>query len=200
MVSKAVKVPIYISAYDDFGLDDIFIDRAYVELKAPSEYVPLDGKLKLLFGKQKNIFRWKNGKDYLLWDGDVNPEGVGIQYSASPYEGTSFYLNTGYYIADENSTSKDPHVFGIQGGASHAASEAVEVGGRVSWYNWRSVNNGFLARSASTGNVPGLADSEGISTLELAGYLRYTGVEDWPVLVFGHFAKNMSTGQSSTPV
>lgn len=186
---------------NDFGNDDIFIDLAYIELKAPSSYLPESSKLKLAMGKTKNPFRWKNGKDYMLWDSDITPEGAGVMFEMRPTEEMKFFANAGYYVVDENSTSRDPNVFGLQGGLILSASEDVEIGGRLSWYNWSSLNMPFYVRGAVNGNiVDGLSDdapSRGdISAGELAAYVRYKGIENWPLLVYGHYARNFDAASS----
>ena len=34
------------------------------------------------------------------------------------------------------------------------------------------------------------------SVAEIAGYLRFTGIENWPVLLYGHYAKNFDADSS----
>lgn len=199
---------------NDFGNDAIYIDQAYVSLRAPSQWLGEGSRLSLTGGKMSNPFRWKNGKDYMLWDGDITPEGAaaGLQYR--PTELWSLFANAGYFIADENSSGRDPHVFGLQGGFAFTASEDVELGGRLSWYEWSSLDNDFLIRGNDFGNTAiitrdamgnvvfvrsGLTD-DSISAGELAAYLRYDGLEDWPLLVFGHLAQNFDAESLFDPV
>lgn len=182
-----------LGANDDFALDPIFIDRAYLALHAPGAWLPETAELDLTFGKVPNPFLWKAGKDYMLWDHDINPEGVAVHFGLEPVDGLSLFANAGYMIADENSQAKDPHLLGLQGGAIVAASEAVELGARVSWYDWSSVDTPFVARVSGQGGTvraSGLSDS--FSTGELAAYVRFSGIENWPVLLYGHFAHNFA--------
>ncbi len=179
---------------NDFDRDTIAIDQAYLELKAPREWIGEDNSLKLLAGKTKNPFRWKNGKDYLIWDGDINPEGAALLFETKPFDGVRAYMTAGYFIADENSTSKDPHFTGIQGGADFSVNEEVDLGLRGTWYNFASVNSAFISRSVAAGAVT----DDGFSVFEVAGYARYSGIEDWPILLFGHYARNTSAGKVSS--
>ena len=119
---------------DDFGPDSIFIDQAYVELAMPKQLLPETMTLKGIVGKQANPFLWKNGKDFMIWDQDITPEGVGFQVAGLPTETLSLYGNAGYFIVDENGSSKDPHVLGIQGGFGLAPTDVFDFGGRVSFY------------------------------------------------------------------
>ena len=174
---------------DDFDNDGLYIDKAYAELKVPGRYLPEGMSAKSIVGKQSNPFRWKNGKDFMIWDGDITPEGVGIKIAGSPGENLSLFGNAGYFIVDEESSSKDPHVFGIQGGFSLLAVEDVEVGGRASFYDWRSVDDPFLTRTNESGSlITGQGDYQ---VIELAAYSRFTHHENWPVLLYGHFAQNL---------
>jgi hypothetical protein len=173
----------------DFNYDDIFINWAYLDFAAPKQWLGEDASLHLVGGKMENPFLWKNGKDYLLWDPDITPEGGAIVFRVKPTERWSFFANAGYFVDQENSTSTDPHVLGLQGGFAVTPAEAVELGGRVSWYSWDSLNQAFFDRGESFGNLPGgLGDPFEVG--ELATYVRYTGFEAWPILVFGHFARN----------
>jgi hypothetical protein len=188
----------------DFGLDTVFIDQAWVRLMAPGAWVGESSSLDGWFGKFENPFRWKSGKDYMLWDGDLSPEGAALVYTTKPAENLTLGLNSGYFIADENSTSADPHLLGIQGVAELAATDLVDVGARVSWYAWHSLDGAFFARSAATGNLSdGLAgeapsaSNDGFDVGELAAYVRVKHLEDWPLLVYAHYARNFDAESSN---
>jgi hypothetical protein len=194
---------------NDFGNDGLYLDQAYVTLQAPRDWLGEASKLSVTGGKMSNPFRWKNGKDYMLWDSDITPEGAAGKLQYRPSEVWTLFANAGYFIADENSSTRDPHVLGLQGGASFKASEDVELGGRLSWYEWSSLDDGFFARGAAFGNTTftdamgvvhnGLTD-DSMSAGEVAAYVRYNGIEDWPVLVFGHVAQNFDAESLFDPV
>jgi len=181
----------------DFNMNALFIDRAYLDIHTPDDWI--DGaKAQVLFGKVPNPFRWKIGKDLILWDGDINPEGVAARFSYDVDESWNLFLNTGYFIADENSTDADPHVYGIQGGVHGDLSEDWHVGARASFYSWRSLNEAYFGRSERFGTIEdGLtsdAPTRGASNfrvVEVGGYIRYDAVEGWPVLLYGHWVQNL---------
>ena len=177
------------SAGDDFAPDDIFIDQAYVELGMPKRFLPEGMVLKSIVGKQANPFLWKQGKDFMIWDQDITPEGVGLQVSGKPTELLSLYGNAGYFIADENGGSKDPHVLGAQAGFGLAPCDCFEFGGRASYYGWNSVNSAFLDRSSESGSL--IEDENDYSVVELAAYGRIKSFERWPILIYGHVAQNL---------
>jgi hypothetical protein len=186
----------------DFDTDDLRIDRAYAQLRAPREWVPLGGRAKVEMGKVPNPFHWKIGKDY-LWDADINPEGVSLQYSVSATEASKVFANAGYYIIDENSSRNDPHVWALQLGGSHDASDDVTLGGRVGFYSFNSINSAFLGRGQSFGNtrpdgLTGEVNGGPARVIQTSGYVKYDGVQDWPMLLYGEFVKNVEA--ASTPV
>jgi hypothetical protein len=174
---------------DDFGPDALWIDQAYVELGVPKRFLAEGVSVKSIVGKQANPFLWKNGKDFMIWDQDITPEGVGFQIAGAPTEMLSLYGNAGYFIVDENGGSKDPHVIAFQGGFGLAPTDCFDFGLRASWYDWRSVNDPFLTRVSETGSL--ITDTSDYQVVELAGYGRITKFERWPILLYGHIAQNL---------
>ena len=177
-----------LGAGDDFDRDVFSLDEAYLQVKLPIDV----GSSSVVFGKQSNPFLWKNGKDYMLWDGDYSPEGVSLRWTMQPTAKLGLFGNAGYFIIDENGGAKDPHFFGLQAGAQLQAAEKLAVGGRATWYSYNSLNTAFFTRHGASGNV-GLSDeSDGsISQIELSAFARATYAAQWPVLLHAHFAKNL---------
>jgi hypothetical protein len=180
----------------DFNMDVVCIDQAYVELAMPKRFLPEGMALKSIVGKQANPFVWKNGKDILIWDNDITPEGVGVQVAGPVTEALSLFGNAGYFVADENSGEQDPHVFAAQAGLGWKVVENVETGARVSFYEWGSDTSTFQGTANSFGAVS-LVDGAGdaipneYSVVEVGGYARFTHVENWPVLFYAGFAQNV---------
>lgn len=200
----------------DFDTDDIRLNLAYAKLTAPESWFPLPGgKAVLEMGKVPIPFIWKTtgmkkGKDFMLWDADVAPEGVSLLLSSKPAERTRLFATAGYYIIDENSQAKDPHFWGIQGGAHQELSEDLVLGARASWYQFRSIDGAFNARGAfgtaaggvtsGGGNIlDGLNDDingNPFSVVETGAYLTYSGFESWPITVYGTYARNLDARTS----
>jgi hypothetical protein len=178
----------------DFGPGGIYIDRVTLDFKLPT-FVE-NTKTNLVVGKMSNPFRWKKGKDYFVWDGDLNPEGVAVKFRYMPTDAVGLYANTGYFIIDENAVSADAHFFGLQGGADWAINEEVEVGGRVSWYAFHSLDAGFFtaaSRSLAFGNTTDVSKGNGVNVVEVSAYAGYDGFEDWPILLVGNYVQNFNT-------
>ena len=184
---------------EDFGPDDFFIDQAYLQIDAPEHWFA--GKTQLQFGKMAMPFRWKHSRDTILWDSDIEVEGIALSWSSSDFGSVTPYVRAAYLVADENGRSRDPHVFGVQLGADAELAPDWRAGGRVTHYEWRSLDQAFLDRSSSAGSLRfGLADSEGggagLSVTEIAAYVGYSGIQDWPLRFYGHIVKNHDAGSS----
>jgi hypothetical protein len=201
----------------DFDTDQIRLNLAYARMRAPSSWVPLpEGKAVLELGKVPQPFNWartgmKSGKDYMLWDDDVAPEGVTLLLSSKPTERTTLFGTFGYYVDDENSQDKDPHFWGLQVGGHQELSEDWVFGARASWYAFRAIDLAFNARGAfgeeaggvtsGGGNIPdgldGNLDGDPFDVVETAAYLTYDGFEAWPITVYGDFARNLGARSSN---
>ena len=84
---------------DSFETKDTRLDYAYAEWKAADWVQVVGGKF-----KRKN-YLW-NPTD-LIWDSDINPEGVSVHLENSFDNGWTAYGNAGHWILDEFSSSND---------------------------------------------------------------------------------------------
>jgi hypothetical protein len=170
----------------------VVIDRAFVEYAFPKSAAGL--QTRLLAGKTDNPFRWSNGPDFFVWDSDFTLEGASLQSSIDLSEHVRVFANTGAYLFQELPSDADPKVVGLQIGASVRPAEGLEIGLRGSGYDYRSLDTGFVGRalSASTsgGNLATAFDDGRARVGEAAVYLRYTGLRDWPVMLWGTLAHN----------
>jgi hypothetical protein len=173
----------------DFNMDSLCIDLAYAELAVPKRFLPEGMTVKTVLGKQTNPFLWKNGKDFMIWDNDITPEGVGFQVAGTPTDALSLFGNAGYFISDENGSEKDPHLLGVQGGFGLAPRESFEFGGRATYYGWNSVTDAFLTTTSETGAL--IANPHDYNVVELAAYGRIKSFEQWPILLYGQIAQNL---------
>jgi len=193
----------------DFDTDDFRIDRAYAHLSPfAHDRVGETGRLALEVGKVPNPFVWKKGKDFMLWDNDIHPEGVSILSSVELADGLEAFLNGGYYILDENSTRKDPHVWAGQVGFHATPGNAVELGARGSYFHFDSLDAAFHARgvdgtggSTSAGGniVDGLSGGQGGQNVQVVEASAYVGLftdTSWPVLLYGTWANNLTAERS----
>ncbi len=196
----------------DWGKDLIQIDLAYVELTPfPHEgQLPLDGTLAIDLGRVPNPFIWKNGRDVMLWDNDINLEGAAFRLTARPADPVELFANSGYFVIDENSSAKDPGMFAAQLGANARATETLTFGGRVSFFQFDSLNAAFVERGADSTNGPSVTTGGGnlldgltgdanggqMGVVATAFYLRCGCFEDWPITLYGSFSSNLDAESS----
>jgi hypothetical protein len=196
----------------DFGKDLIEVDLAYLELTPfPTDgQLPLDSEFKVDVGRMPNAFLWKNGRDVMLWDNDINPSGVDFRLTSRPADAVDVFATTAYFIDDENSGSKDPSIFAAQLGANARASDTFTFGGRVSFFQFHSLDEAFVERAANSTNGPSVTTGGGnildgltgsasggeAGVLATAVYLRCAHFEAWPITAYGSFSNNMSAESS----
>lgn len=197
----------------DFGPDTVAIDWAYLTFATRRGQLPVEGgRASLMLGKVQNPFRWSTGRDLMLWDSDITPEGASFQLVAEPISEVRPFLNAGYFLLDENWSStnvnKDPNLFGLQGGAEIQPIEDLRFAPRISWYAFRSLDASFIERgaagtngaTASAGNIAdGLTgDTQGgsMDVGELAAYLTWSGFDEWPVTFYGGLSQNFAAERS----
>ena len=172
---------------EDFDPDLISVDRAYLdftllETEAMSAH--------LAVGKVSNPFLWRNGKDFLIWDSDLNPEGAFLRARFAALEHIQLFATFGAFIDAENSTRADPKLAALQLGGTAELSETLRVGLRVSSYFWRSLDTDFITRSMLFGNLTSAFDHSGAHIGEVSGFARIATSEVWPLLAYGIYVQN----------
>jgi hypothetical protein len=173
---------------EDFDYDSVRIDRAYVRWALPETH---GLQTTFIAGKIPNPFMWKNGKDALIWDGDIQPEGGALMFTYPIDERSELFANTGYFIVDENSNRADPKLWALQVGGTTEVGP-LELGLRGSMYWWRSLDSDFVFRSEEFGNLP-TAYTNGKSRIgDVTAFVRFEPHEDWPVGIFGRYARNFT--------
>lgn len=196
----------------DWGKDLIEVDLAYLHLTPfPQDgQLPLASTLAFDVGRVPNPFLWTNGRDIMLWDNDINLEGADMRLTARPAEPIELFANMGYFIDQENANSKDPALFGTQVGANVRATDKITIGGRVSFFEFVSLNNAFVTRAANSaasasvtsggGNIidglTGSANGGTTGVIAPAFYIRCGCFEDWPITAYGTFSNNLGAQSS----
>jgi hypothetical protein len=104
---------------DEWDAKETFFDLAYITV------APEGGKYgAATLGKMK--YPWKVVTD-MLWDSDINPEGIAYQHSAKLGE-ANLFGSTGYFKVDEESeNSNDLDLIAFQGGWTQALCENAKL-------------------------------------------------------------------------
>lgn len=183
---------------NDFDKEAIGIDQAFADIRLPL----VEGvDAHFLGGKIANPFVWKAGRDFLIWDNDVTPEGGALTLATKPNEELTLFLNSGAFIADENSDHADPKVVAVQLGTMGRLSDSMSFGVRASGYEWSSLDADFIGRAAlnPTTATPGAAQNAGnlanafdssARIGEVSSYVTLATLPDWPITLYGTVAHN----------
>ncbi len=183
---------------NDFDKETIGIDLAYADIRLAFALEGLDAHF--FGGKIPNPFVWKVGKDVLLWDNDITPEGGALTFGLKPLEGLALFANAGGFIDVENRTSADPKVAAFQIGGVKRAGE-FEFGLRGSGYAWRALDLAFESRAELNGTLGAAQNAGNLSTAgfddranvgEVSSYVTLAALEDWPLTLFGTAVRNFS--------
>jgi hypothetical protein len=186
----------------DFAPDPIQIDRAFFEYGLGDTAFGL--KSTLIAGKTENPFRWGKGPDTLVVDQDLSFAGATLRERLNLSENAWLFATLGGYMIQEFPTRSDPKLFGSQVGAGFRPARDWELGIRGSTYFFRSLDTGtgsFTDRATSAGNLGGPSFSSAFPgdkarIGELSTYANFTGLAEWPLLVWAQIAKNFSAQSS----
>ncbi len=106
----------------------VYFDLAYMTI------APEDSKYgAATLGKMK--YPWKTITD-LIWDSDVNPEGLAYTYSTD-FDSTAFFGSAGYFKVEDDNLANDLDMASLQLGITQPLGEDTKltVGGSIFAYN-----------------------------------------------------------------
>jgi hypothetical protein len=111
--------------HNTFSSKEIWLDRAYLVVR-PVPHLSVTG------GKMQNPFYSTD----LMWDGDVNLEGVSI-HTETPSGFSDLFLTGGVFpLAEYKVNSDDPVLLGAQGGISARGVIGKKAAVTLSYYNF----------------------------------------------------------------
>lgn len=201
----------------DFSPDPFSIRYAAIDYSPWDHRTCPSGNSTLNFdlGRVKNPYLWKlGGQDKMLWDGDISLAGTGAQLTHKLGGATDLFLNTGYYVIDENSSGdQDPFMTPVQVGLTYKG-EKSNAGIRGTYYYMGELDANFIQRGVDGTNVngsPGASPSggnvsDGLTGNPDGGILRVAEVQGYfgfdlgklPMTLFGGFSSNTSATASVT--
>lgn len=164
---------------DGFDRKDIGLDLVYLDWT-------LNNKTHVYGGKMKNPLH-RAGGHALLWDSDLNPEGIAIQY-----ESGGFFATTGLLFVEERSSTDDSLLMALQGGYEFELSDGVRL----------TAGAGYMSYSDTIGNAPFYDGNARGNSVDVNGdlVLEYKELEvfaeldmklgDLPFTVFADFVQN----------
>ncbi|MEA3225319.1 MAG: putative porin [Planctomycetota bacterium] len=181
-----------------FSSKNIWLDLAYFD------YHPADIKgFKVLGGKIANPY-FRVGKNDLMFDCDVNPEGVAATYKTELSDSLDVFGTAGGYYVEERSTQGDTGLLAVQAGATHKFPDMeqayVTAGG--GYYDYGQIRGkaelGSVANQFYGNKNTGGADPRYDSDFDIAQAFAEAGfpINGLPFKVFGDYLKNTSAKSS----
>ncbi|HMU22339.1 MAG TPA: putative porin, partial [Sphingorhabdus sp.] len=183
---------------------NVALDQAYVRAKF--------GQLELTAGKIPQTFR----KTEMVWDDDVNPQGVSAKYDVRLGGQASITARGLYFVIDENAAMADSTMIGAQAGLDlHPGKDwTVQLSG--AWYDYRlrslaGGDNGDFGGNLRNAQGGYLSD---FNIIDILGSVRWVGLAArWPLTITANFVHNngaiaheggglallASMGRTSTP-
>lgn len=155
------------------------------------------GDLTLVAGKIPQPFV----RTELVWDGDVNPQGVSGAYRLPLGGGASAKAVGMYFLIDEATGGEDSRMIGGQLQLETAASAPVKVELAASYYDYRlsSLAGGDTGDFRTNRFAAGQYLSD-FNLLNLIGAVQFNGLgESWPVRIVADYVHNFgaTTDQDS---
>jgi hypothetical protein len=174
---------------DSLSKKPVYIDLAYIDYH-PAAVTGLN----VLAGKMNNPF-YTVGKNQLIWDGDLTPEGIAVTYKHALSDSLELFSNGGAFYITENENGNDLSLYGIQAGLKYFFDKDTYLLGGASYYTYDDIKGkADLDRSTSTKKFYGNSNDGTYytSNYRMANLFGEYGsmVGTFPVTVFGDYVKN----------
>lgn len=178
------------SSGEAFSSKAIWLDLAYADWH-PEAFPGLN----VFLGKMKNPF-YRVGKNQLIWDSDVNPEGIAASYNWALTDSTTAYLNAGGFWLEERSGDADASIFAFQGYAKRKFENDTHLIAGASFYDFGNIDSKGNPDSLGT-SLRGNTDAGGLTYRYdydiLEGFAEYGfNCGEMPVAVFGNYVENLA--------
>ncbi|MCH7821925.1 MAG: putative porin [Proteobacteria bacterium] len=170
-----------------FQIDDIGFDLYNVDWAATSG-------LHVVVGKMKNPF-YKVGGSALIWDGDLNPDGIAVKYHTGKFFGTV----AGFSI-EERSSGDESMLYATQVGTEFNIGNGSKLTAGIGYFAFTNmVGNKPFFDAGPRGNSVDLEGNYvvGYQDVELFAQLNMK-VGRWPLSVFAHWVRNREASEQDT--
>ena len=174
-----------------YSKKSFWLDLAYLNYRPNS----VNG-LSVTAGKMINPF-YTPGKNQLIWDSDLTPEGGALGYTHALNDKTSMNLSAGGFWVNEESTGADTSLWGIQGYLKHQISKPTYALVGVSSYDYGNIEGKESLASEWKGSSDFFGNTSAPGNVFASDYDLFdlfaefgTVVGKLPVAVFGDWVKN----------
>jgi len=181
---------------DGFSKKDIWLDLAYFNWHPSSAE-----ELLITGGKMKNPF-YRAGKNQLIWDSDLNPEGIAAQGRRSLDSGDQLFVNGGGFWVDESGSGADTSLWGAQTYIKHDMNNSDYLLGGASYLDYGNIEGRGDLKStwSSSGSFFGNTSSGGVyrddyNIFEVFGEYGFK-CSGLPVAAFASWVRNVAATTS----
>ncbi len=179
-----------------FSQKQLWIDRAYLQWRG-LPWMTLTG------GKMQNPFFWIYTTD-LVWDEDVNPEGVAQNFNFKLSDRFLLFANFGQLVLSEVRTdNNDQWLFGEQAGAQIGVSKNTKMTLAGAFYNFKNATKGSFGQNHVQDGNTRVPVTTGTPTVLVNNYrvLNLTAefaskIGSLPVALQGDYVKNLADPKS----
>lgn len=179
---------------DSFSTKDFLLDRAYLDWHPHSK----DGG-NVFAGKMKNLF-YRPDTTGLIWDSDVNLEGIAGRYYHHIDPECRIIFNGGGFWVDKDFPNEDIFLWAVQGYYDLILYKEEYLRGGISYYDYSNIKGkGPLQRTftpdlARSVSFLGNTSEDGVyafdyNTIELFAQYEFMA-DQYPVSIFYDYVKN----------
>lgn len=165
---------------DGFSRKPIGVDRAFFTWRATDE-------LHFTGGKMANPF-FRPGSNHLIYDNDLNPEGLALRYDAG-----AWFANYAGLWVEERGAAEDSVLLGGQVGLRRRLGDGPTLTAGVSYYDYRNTEGQapfFDGAAAGNRLGPGGGYASDFNEAELFAELGFEAFNR-PLVVFGDYVRNL---------
>lgn len=167
---------------------DVSLDLAYAQLSL--------GDLKLYGGKIPQPFT----RTDLVWDGDVNPQGISAVYKRPLANGAALRASSLFFVVDEQAVAADSTMVGAQLGYDSAATGDWKYDLSAAYYDYRlgSTAGGDAGDFRSNLRNPDGSYRSDFDLGDLIAGATWSGTgERWPVRIVGDCVHNFNAATTA---
>jgi outer membrane murein-binding lipoprotein Lpp len=185
---------------DSFSSKDFWLDLAYFDWH-PGTMKGFD----FIGGKMITPF-YTVGKNQLIWDTDLTPEGLAAKYEIPISETLKAYLSGGgFWVEERDSTgSVDSSLWGIQGYLKNKLQNDSYILGGLSYFDYGNIKGQGDLATIWKGSAKwfGNTSSGGVFKYDydiLEGFAEYGfKIADFPTAIFGDYVVNTAASTDDT--
>lgn len=171
---------------DGFSIKDIGLNLGYINWT-------VNDALTINAGKMKNPL-FKAGKVPLIWDGDLNPEGIAAMFKSGIFFGT-----VAGFTVEERSSSDNSRIFAAQGGVKIPVGDSKLTVGLGYFEFTNTIGNEPFYDGRPRGNSVDVDGSYIYAYKDTELFAQYdTSVGDWPLQLFAHYTQNHEVSVQET--